>query len=154
MLAPTAFTGAANVTCSGAPTGASCTVTPSAVPLSGDTPVPLIVTVTTTARGYLFPWNFRWYRMIWLTLLGAILWSILALIRRPRLRLSPAFALLALLLIASIGCSGATAANGTGGNSGNPLPITSGTPAGTSTLMLTATSGSTQATLPLMLTVN
>jgi hypothetical protein len=154
MLAPTAFTGAANVTCSGAPRGASCTVTPSAVPLSGDTPVPLIVTVTTTARGYLFPWNFRWYGMIWLTLLGAILWSILALIRRPRLRLSPAFALLALLLIASIGCSGATAANGTGGNSGNPLPITSGTPAGTSTLMLTATSGSTQATLPLMLTVN
>jgi hypothetical protein len=164
-VSPTAFTGAVGLTCSGAPTGASCVISPASVAVSGDASMPVTVMVTTTARSNVLPWrvHFDFYRMLWLTLLAIVVsafaWGALAFVGNPRLRLKPSFALLTLLLIASIGCGGAVASNGsnggTGTNGGGGTPPTmSGTPAGTSTLTMRATSGSTQATLPLTLTVN
>jgi hypothetical protein len=141
--------------------------------------VPLTITVTTTTRGNVFPPNMRFdfRRMLWLTLLSILVWSVFAFAAGPRLRFKPGLALLTLLLIVSLGCSGTVRSSGTtggtsgggsgappsggtsggtsGGGSGAP-PVMGGggTPAGTTTMMLSATSGSVNATLPLTLTVN
>jgi hypothetical protein len=156
-LMPTAFSGTVDVSCSGAPVGSSCTVSPSSVVLNGDAPAPLLVTVTTTSRGNSFPWNmpFRFERMLWVAVLGIFFLSSLAIVKKSLYRTRPSFALLMLFVAGLIGCAGTTAKNtATNGPTGGSNPTTTpGTPAGTSTLTLRASSGSAQATLPFTLTV-
>jgi hypothetical protein len=155
QLVPTAFTGSVAVSCSGAPTGTNCLVTPASIAVSGDAPAPLTVTVTTTAQAIGLPWieGSHSDRFFWLSLAAfAAFWWLAAAcnvkrLSRPRL----AFALCILFLLIQVGCSGSTGTapnNGANGNSGG------GTPTGTSILTVAAVSGSTQTAIPLTLVVN
>lgn len=147
-LTPTAFHGTASVTCSGAPAASICSVSPASVTLSGNTVVPLVVSVATTANSAALPWltrfriePTRWIPVVTLTMLLIVLVSIRV---RVGYRLRPAHVLMGSLLIVCAGCNS--------GASTRP-PQMVGTKAGTYTLIITATSGSVQTTAPLTLTV-
>jgi hypothetical protein len=151
-ISPVAFTGTVALTCSGAPTGATCAVNPGSLSLSESAPAQIVVTVATTARGSGIPSvPFDGQKMLWLFTLAAIVLGSLGFVRIDGRRLKPSFVLLTVLLIACLGC-------GSTGNSTQPAnannPATGGTPSGTSSITFTATSGSTVHTLPLSLTVN
>jgi uncharacterized repeat protein (TIGR01451 family) len=127
--------------CQGAPTGASCTLTPSVVSLNGTTPVQVKVAVSTTARSGAAPRGgpslpgpgpFRWFVLAsLLALFGLGGWT--AITRRRyaaplpalaarRLRMSVlALAATALMLLAWAAC---------GGGGGGGMTSAVGTPAG------------------------
>jgi hypothetical protein len=136
------MSGTASLTCTGAPTGAACSV-PATMPLNAATPSSFKVSVTTTARSQVMfypggpaPW------LLALAILGCLALRRAASAQpygRLRWRLVP---LLAVVLCA---CGG--------GSSTAPSPTATGTQAGTYTLVVTATSGSTTQTQNLTLTV-
>jgi hypothetical protein len=137
------WSGQASLSCSGAPSGASCSVAPSTLTVSAINPSPLTVSVITTPRTMSAlranpklpsPW-------IWATALMAIL-ILPGSLRStfPASKLIRRMPLLLLFLLCSCG-------GGSGGSSQH------GTPAGTYTLIVTATSGSLSQSLPLTLTV-
>jgi len=135
--------GTATLSCTGAPQGASCSVSPSPVQISASSVSAVSVTVTTTAHSGLpfiprgsVPWQWQWILAgLGIVILFATASRYSSL--RPRWRFVP---LLAMFLC---GCGGGS---GSGGNSG-------GTPAGSYTLVVTATSGSNSQTLNLTLEV-
>ncbi len=143
------FAGAVTLNCSGAPAAATCTPTPTTATLDS-TPVTLAVRVTTTAASALpplppgpappQPWRFL---LLFSALLAAL--YLLAMQRRRRVRRAWLLGMLESgLLLALAGCGGSPAPT--------PTPVTTGTPAGTYTLTVTAASsgtpvGSTQLTL-------
>lgn len=161
QLTPTAgFTGTVTMTCTGAPRDSTCQVSPGSIPVNNTNPVPLTVSVATTARGYavpdsgkrrLPPFRAPWGPMFVVALI------VLLLLRRRHLedgdvvermtwcRVSAALALL--VLVGTAGCGGVTA-----GNNIQPPPQ-SGTPAGTSTIIVTASSGNVTEQIQLTLTV-
>ena len=159
VLSPAGFVGTVTLTCTGAPAGTTCTVTPNMVTLDGTTDVPIMVSVTTTARSILGPPPgppSGSPRLPWL--LGLAMTVALAeALRRRRAwagRLMPQRAwpvLAATLLFAALWAScGADEIPGLGGG----IP-TGGTPTGTSTLMINASSGGQVIqTIDLTLTVN
>ena len=130
--------------CSGAPFAATCTPSPTSVTLDGTNSQNVTVTVTTTKRGTLppvaVPHNLPrgWIALRLFVCLIALMF-LAQLVRRRQLRPQLAFALLILCAIAWAGC----------GSSGPP-----GTPAGTSTLTVTANSGSLSHKTTVTLTVN
>ena len=67
--------------CTGAPTGASCTVSPSSVTLDGSNPATATVTLTTTARGLAPPLVLPRGapRYLWVTLAASFAWFVLFL---------------------------------------------------------------------------
>jgi hypothetical protein len=157
-ISPSGFTGEVALSCTGAPQGATCTVSPSSVTLDGSTPVGVTVTVTTTARSLVLPRILRLLPpgavvglehivlilAVWLVALG-ILASLVATARRRPAWASLTATLLFVLLLAGCG----------GGGAVPPAPnVPTGTPAGTHTLTLTATSGNLSKTITLTLTVN
>ncbi len=148
QLTPTAFNATASITCSGAPAASTCSVSPASVALTGNTEVPLLVSVTTTASSAapLLATRFRVEPMHWIPVLTLTMLLIVFAGLRARLgyRLRLAHLLLGSLLIVCSGC-----------NSGASLrkPEIAGTKPGTYTLTVTATSGSVQTTAPLTLTV-
>jgi len=139
-----------SLACTGAPTRASCTVTPSSVTLDGTHAQNVQVAVTTTAptlvppgpRGgppapgglSLHPW--------WVALLMLLVALAVELKRRRRLPLLAGAVLLAAL---ALSCGG-------GGGGGGGTASTQGTPPGNYTMTITATSGSLthQTTAPLI----
>jgi hypothetical protein len=149
QLTPAAFNGTASVTCSGAPAASTCSVSPASVILSGNTEVPLVVSVATTAHSAAVPWTtrFRLEPMRWIPVVTLTMLLIIIVGFRARMghHLRPAHLLMGSLLIVCAGC-----------NSGTSLrkPEMVGTKAGTYTITVTATSGSVQTTAPLTLTVN
>jgi hypothetical protein len=137
--------GTATVSCTGAPTGANCTV-PGSVTVSATSASTFTVSVSTTARSTAAITPNSSPLKIWLGL--AILGMILlpgsatgARFNRRLIRILP----IALLLF--VGACG-----GSGGSSGTQ-PNPTGTPAGKYTVTVTATSGSTTQSVPLTLTV-
>lgn len=163
-LSPTSFTGAVAVTCSGAPTAATCAANPASVNLAGSTAAQVTVTVATTAASGGFPaLPLNGQRMLWASALAAILIGLLALSGLRGYRMKPSLVLMLVLLITCLGC-GSTSKPSSGSESNSPSnptnpsnptsPGTSGTPAGTSTITVTATAGPTVRTLPLTLTVD
>jgi hypothetical protein len=140
------FSGMASLTCTGAPQGANCSFPSGAtMNISATTATPFNVTVTTTARSMaaLSPRSNGFH--LWL-LAVALFGVVLLPNAKPRkrsawriLRLSP------LLLVLLLGACG----SGSSGTSTN----SSGTPAGTYSLMVNATAGSVSQPLPLTLTV-
>ena len=161
LLAPAGFVGTVTLTCTGAPAGTTCTVTPNMVTLDGTIGVAIMVIVTTTAPSLLMPPAGPQSGMPWLPwLLGLAMTVALAEALRRRSawagRLMPqrawpvlAATLLFAALWASCGSGGPTLPPAGGG-----IP-TGGTPTGTSTLVINASSGGQVVqTINLTLTVN
>jgi len=131
------FNQAVALSCSGAPSGSACNISPSSINPNGSTATAQ-VTVSSTARaGAVPPGSPRWPVMLILSLLLLGLAAFLAYLparrRSPRIRLAIAIPAFALLMI-SLGCGstgGNTVSNGGGG----------GTPAGSYNLTITATGG-------------
>jgi len=139
-------TGTVNLTCSGAPLAASCSVNPTSLNLNGTTPANFTVSVTTTARGSVFPANWRlpegWFLPLLLWTTGAMV--VLALQRFPRRRARRIAWAAGFALLLAAGC---------GGGAGSTRQPQQGTPAGAYTITVTATSGSASRTLNLTLNV-
>ncbi|MGN6591560.1 MAG: SBBP repeat-containing protein [Terriglobales bacterium] len=133
------------LTCSGAPSGSHCSVSPYTANTAGLTS-PFTVSVTTTARSLLPPLpSRRLPRQPWLMLLALLaLGGLRAVTTRRRLWPALGFAMLCL----TVGCGGGSA--GLGGNSGGGL---AGTPAGTYTLLVTASNGTVSRSTSLTLIV-
>lgn len=137
------LSGTATLTCTGAPTGATCTL-PSTININSGTSSPFTVSVSTTARNnaaiqrrgssLAWFWAMGLIGMVWLPLNGG----------RRRDARGILLALSILLLTFLVSCGG-----GSGGGTGS-----GGTPAGTYTLTVTATMGSTHQSQTLKLTVN
>jgi Beta-propeller repeat len=148
------FTGTVNLSCTGAPTKATCTPSISSVNVTDASAIPFSVSVSTTKNG-LWPQSpvrdphvLRWY--LPLTLLAQLLIAIYVwdrAVRLRKLRFIYAFAgvLLACVVLSAYGCS-------SGGSGNTPPP--SGTPPGSYTLSITGTSQTVSSALPLTLTVN
>ncbi len=161
VLAPAGFVGTVTLTCTGAPAGTTCTVTPNMVTLDGATAVTIMVSVATTAPSLLMPPAGPQSGMPWLPwLLGLAMTVALAEALRRRTawagRLMPQRAwpvLAATLLFAALWASCGSGAP-TLPPAGGGIP-TGGTPTGTSTLTINASSGGQVVqTIPLTLTVN
>jgi hypothetical protein len=151
------------ITCSGAPTAATCVVPTAAVAVTAGTPAAVAVTVTTTARGLLVPQSQPATRMqppagipmLPISVLAMLLLiaTVLATTQRPAGRLRFARMALSVCLVL-MPIAAATLIGGCGGGSSSTTPPpTTGTPAGTSTITVTATSGSQTATTKLTLVV-
>jgi hypothetical protein len=132
------FNQAVNLTCGGAPPAATCMISPAAVTPNGSSAATATITLSTTARGTVGPWQRpRWIfphdqlevtKILWLILTITLLAGLLAG-RRRRMRLTLGLAMLMVLL--GVGCTGSVRST---------TPI-AGTPAGTYTLTLTGSSG-------------
>lgn len=143
------FTGTVNLACAGAPAAATCSVNPTSLALNGTNPTNFSVTVSTTAGSSAFafppvfpkpsPFNLGLLTLAFLTMFATALAH--ATVRRRTGRLA---AVLGTLLLVA-GC---------GGGGGTKPPVQTGTPAGTSTIIVTATSGSATRTSTLTLIVN
>ncbi|HXO60827.1 MAG TPA: hypothetical protein VN850_03355 [Candidatus Acidoferrales bacterium] len=136
------ISGTATVSCSGAPTGAICSV-PGTVAFNSTAPTSFMVSVSTTARSsWLFPRGFKSVPWLWAFTLIAALALLNSRMSRQlcwaRLRFVP----LAAVLIYGCGGGSTTTQN------------SNGTQAGTYTVTVTATSGSTSQTQKLTLIVN
>jgi len=150
------LSGTVSITCGGAPSLATCTVSPASVNLSGSAASPITVTVSTTApsgvvmrpKPHVGPWVWLWIAAL-LTALGTSLIGQHNIAFRPG-RVILVMSLLSLALLAGCGGGGMT---GGGGGGGNP-----GTPAGTYALTVSGSyaSGSTSMNhgVTLKLTVN
>jgi hypothetical protein len=156
------FSGNVALTCSGAPSGATCSVSPATVSVIGTTAANPTVTVTTTAPSPpLLPSflarpprapNERAAPLLLECLLIAGFLSLFLWRRDQRLRAVPVltFALLLCAGLTMTSCGGGSSGGGGGGGGGSP-----GTPAGsyTMTVTATATSGSTTLTHSTKLTL-
>jgi hypothetical protein len=155
------FAGTVALTCTGAPSLSTCTITPSSFSLSGTNTVTTTVSVSTTARGTVVPHHMPPRPMVPLSApvsglaLAALFGSaIFAVLRRPR-GLEPVhFGFVSALFVALLATVALTSC---GGGSGAPPPIP-GTPSGTYNLTVTSRATSGSATLShnttLTLTVN
>ncbi len=150
------FNQAVSLTCSGAPSEATCSVSPTSVTPSGTTTSAATVTVVTTAASNLPPSGPAWPVSkgpgVWLLVPGLLL--LLALARELRRRQFGDTARLAWrrrIVLAGILLAVATMAACGGGSNKSSNP---GTPAGTYTVTVTGTSGSLSHSTSLSLTVN
>jgi hypothetical protein len=138
--------GTASLTCTGAPTGAVCSV-PATVPLDASSASTFNASVTTTSRSPVGFYRHGSTPWVW----ALVIFGCMTLFKTPsakqssrsRLRFAPLF----ILAVAFCSCGG-------GSNTlPVPTPNPNGTPTGTYTLVLTAKSGSTMQTQNLTLTV-
>ena len=131
-----------SLSCSGAPLGSSCLVSPSAVTLDGTDAVSATVTITTTARSaaVFFPVDVPSFAAVLVLPFAGILFHG-ARLKTPR---KTRLALMLVVLFGSllVACSG-------GGSGGSAV-----TPAGSYNVVVTATSGSLSHALEFSLTVN
>lgn len=148
------FTGTVNFTCTGAPSEASCSVSPNPANVTGTSSVAISASVPTQAASTLFPFtpNPSSPTPVFEYLVAAVVLLSILLLCFPsaRLKLSwkTASAALAILFMLA-----AAAACG-GGSSSQRQPSNPGTPPGTYTLTVTGTSGSISKSIQLTLKVN
>jgi hypothetical protein len=139
------------LTCSGAPAGATCTISPSSVTLSGTSPKTATVSITTTAASQLSPFTSPkqvgptgtrlWILGLFLAACIAISFS---LVRTPRRCFASSLAATcgAVVLIGAVliaGCGGSTSNSGSNPGGGS---ATSSTPSGSYTITVTGTAQS------------
>jgi hypothetical protein len=150
------FTGSVAITCGGAPVAATCNVSPAAISVASANSMPFQVNVATTGNGAIVPPTFR-KPFQWKPILFFVC-GLLLLIQFMKLRSglrvatslrvsSAAIAIgLALLINGIAGCGGV--------GSSTPILNRVVTPAGTTSITVTATSGSlTPQTIQVTLTV-
>lgn len=155
------FTGTVALTCTGAPSLSTCTITPSSLSVSGTSTVNTTVSVSTTARGMSVPRRpsppmvFPRVPVWWLALATLLASATFALRRRPWGLEPIGLGFVTALLLLALLATGPLAACGGGGGVSLSNP---GTPAGTYNVivMARATSGSATLThnITLTLTVN
>ena len=142
------YTTSISLSCTGLPTGATCSFAPSTVNLQGSSPGAVTLSLSTTARsittGSVILASSKRFYAVWLGVPGlALLGAGFGRDRRRRRILGLLlFCALWALLVIQPACSGTT-----------PAPPTSGTPAGTSTITVTAASGSDSKSQGIQLTV-
>src|SRR5262249_18820660 len=140
------FTNAVTLACSGLPTGANCSFSPSSVTPTGGAPATSMLTISTTRAQASLTWppRFIFYTMLLpiggLALLGAGFTS-----RKKRLLGIALVCLLCSGLIFLAACGGGSSSSGGGGGGG--------TPPGTYTITVTGTSGSLSNSQAVSLTV-
>jgi hypothetical protein len=155
-------TGTLALTCTGAPSLSTCTITPSSLSLSGTSTVNATVSVSTTARGMAVPRHLPPQPMVplrapvwWPALAALVASATLALLGRPQGLKPVRIGLVTALLFVAVLGTGALISCGGGPGVPQPQP---GTPAGTYNLTVTARATSGSATLghntTLTLTVN
>ena len=122
------FAQSVSLSCSGAPTGAACTVTPSMVTV-GASGANVAVAVTTTARSTVVPLEVgnRQMRMMLLMAGASLFWMLVMLRRRfagsqTRFRLAPALGMVSLAFLAMMltSCGGGSNGGGGGGSGTQP----------------------------------
>jgi hypothetical protein len=136
------------LTCTGAPAGAMCSVSPGSVNPNGST-VTAQVSISSTARGAAaplaqIPGNMNLRGPFWIGALMVTLTVSLLMASRGRSRLAWALPAAALVLM-SVSC---------GSTGSNPPPATKGTPAGSYTVTITGTAGSQTRTANITFVVN
>lgn len=136
------YTGTASLSCSGAPMGATCTVTPAAVGL-GLNGVPLNVTVATTGNSTALL-RIVATSPVWAA--GLLLVGLVILPAKRRRSLATLFCF-GLLTLSAFGCGG-------GASGSPPPPPPPPTPSGTYYLTISATAGGAQTSYLLTLNVN
>ncbi len=156
-LSPQAFSGTVNLSCSEpvAIPNATCMVSPSQTTLSGTAAVPVTVTVATTARGGVFvPSDLLRFRHLTVRDSGtarrifflAMLLALVAAARKSRRRIPLAISTVFLFALLATGCS--TTVNTNSGSS-----LSTGTPAGTYQVVVTASAPGVTRTMTLTLNV-
>ena len=141
---PGGFTGAVSFTCTGAPGGSTCSLSPNPANLTASTAnVPVTVTVTNTANASLTPSPLRTSPFIVAGLIAGLLWGI----RRQK----PAKTLLAVLALVLV--LGGISCGGGGSSTPAPAPTPTPRPSTTATLTVTGTSGSLSTGITLNLTI-
>jgi hypothetical protein len=152
------FTGAVNLTCSGAPAQSTCIASTSSVNITGPSSAPFSVTVTTTARGLLppspirRPWQYPPQSPLQyaIPVMLCVLLTAAKALGGGRLRLVRTWVTAAAVMV----CLGTLMTlSGCSGGGSSPPPL-SGTPAGTYTLTVTGTSQGVSRTVSLTLTIN
>jgi hypothetical protein len=133
--------GNATLTCTGAPTGAVCSV-PGSVPISATTASTFKATITTTARSHV--WLYPASPASWLWAL-AVLGCLVLMRFASAAQFKSRWAFAPMLAVALCACGG--------GSYSPPPPSSNGTPAGAYTIVVTAKSGTTTQTQNLTLTV-
>jgi FG-GAP-like repeat/Abnormal spindle-like microcephaly-assoc'd, ASPM-SPD-2-Hydin len=143
LIGGAGMSGSATIACSGAPTGATCTV-PGSVTVNATIISTVTISVSTTARSAAAI-DHRTIRFtgLWATLLLGVACVPMALKKRSAAPLCLCLMLGSLLLISA--CGGTTTTSTTGGSSG--------TPAGTYNLAVTATLNSSKESVNLQLIV-
>ena len=155
------FKGTVTLSCSGAPSASTCSISPSQVTLDGTNPAIASVTLTTMARSsfpLLAPRRFAPPLLLGRLLVKffaylfvcAMLWG-LARIPRKRLLLAAAVALPLALLCTSCGGSTSSTSSST---ATDPSPTQQGTPQGAFTITVTGSSANLSHTTNVMLKVN
>ena len=154
------FTGTVNLSCTGLPTGATCSFSPSSVALTSSTSptsgIAVTVTVNTTTSSMIAP-AFRpqaprpWIILAATSLASGVFLLALLVGSRPNQRQwSAALAVVALaLLITTVACGGgsSSSSSGSGGGTGGPTGSTAATLVGTSA------SGSPAYSMPFTVTI-
>lgn len=143
--------------CSGMPTGASCTVAPSSVTSDGTNPASVKLMVMTTQRSGLFTWpqmriqpRISPWRVEVLLLAYLLFWVVFLRLRKVKVRTLRLLSLCSAILLAALCAS-------CGGGVPTPTPgkgPPGGTPAGTYTIVVTGTSGNVSHATSTQLTVN
>jgi len=140
--------------CTGVPSQSTCTVSPASTLLDGSTNASITVSVMTTARttsGFILPWNMPPFsNLLMITMVGLALFSLMKDSKKSsasgkRLRLAYGAAMV--LAFVCVSCSSNSTTT-------TPPPQQTGTPAGTSSIVVTGTSGSLHHSATIKLTVN
>src|SRR5712664_323100 len=156
------FKGTVSLTCSGAPTLTTCSISPTQLTLDGTNPAVATVTLTTTAHSSFPPIAPQRFvpppptakllaKLFAYLLVCVILWR-LARIPRKRVLLTAGVVLPLALLCTS--CGGSTSSSSSSGGTNPPPPTQQGTPQGAFTITVTGTSANLTHTTNVMLKVN
>ncbi len=147
-ISPSGYAGSVAFSCSGAPQGSTCSVSPTSTTLDGTNPASATITLTTTARTVALAAPLK-TRLT--TMLAAFVLPLVLVTPAARRKHRLAALLLAVTLAFTLAaCGGGGASSSTPG----PPPVVAGTPAGTYTVTVGATAGATSHRATITLKVN